>query len=341
MFKIVVVGASGYAGGELLRLVSNHPRLELVAAIANSLAGERISTVFPNLDMGEDRFDDISVLSMDNFDAVIFALPHGESSSLIELVPPDKYIVDLGADFRLKDAAEWEKFYSGSHRGHLTYGLADIPDNQKEIAQQKRVANPGCYATAINLSLAPFITNSVIDEQRINVVAASGTSGAGRKASVTLLTAENMNNISAYKVGGVHQHIAEVQQYLSVAANKVVKVGFTPLLAPMPRGILAVTTAPLLRDYSLLELRETFSSFYGSNPFIKLLDGDQQPQTKAVLGTNNAHFQLAVDLNLNQLIVTAAIDNLVKGAAGQAIQNLNLMLGMQHSEGLISTGIFP
>lgn len=341
MFKIVVVGASGYAGGELLRLVSQHPRMELVAAIANSLAGERISTVFPNLDIGKDRFDDISMLSMDSYDAALFALPHGESSSFIELVPSDKYIVDLGADFRLKDAGEWEKFYAGPHRGHLTYGLADIPDNQKEIAQQKRVANPGCYATAINLSLAPFITNSIIDEERINVVAASGTSGAGRKASVTLLTAENMNNISAYKVGGVHQHIAEVQQYLSVIANKAVKVGFTPLLAPMPRGILAVTTAPLLRDYSFLELRESFSSFYGSNPFIKLLDGDQQPQTKAVLGTNNAHFQLALDLNLNQLIVTAAIDNLVKGAAGQAIQNLNLILGMQHSEGLISTGIFP
>lgn len=341
MIKVAVVGASGYAGGELLRIISGHPQLDLKYAIANNMSGESISRHFPNLQSIPGVFQSIEEVDFKSVDAVLLALPHGESAGISERIPDDKFVVDLGADFRLAQESDWLTFYSGNHAGHWLYGLADIPKLQSEIGQVKRVANPGCYATAINLSLAPFIDAAVIDSSRINVVAASGTSGAGRKASPSLLSAENMNNISTYKVGGIHQHIPEIEQFLSSLSSMPIRVGFTPMLAPIPRGILAVSTAPLLATHSAMELQEISRNFFGANPFIEVLAEGKILQTKAVQGTNNIKIQIHVDRRTKSANISAVIDNLVKGAAGQAIQNLNLMVGFEMSLGLTGVGIFP
>lgn len=341
MLKLGVIGASGYAGGELLRLIAGHPKFELVDAVANTLAGQPIQSVFPNLDSLGGRFVSFDEFDVDKVDAIMLAMPHGESAAIVNHFPEDKYVVDLGADFRLEKEIDWATFYSGEHAGHWVYGLADILSNQQKISKSNRIANPGCYATAINLSMAPFINEGLIDATAITVVAASGTSGAGRKASVKLLSAENMNNISTYKSGGVHQHIPEIEQFLSSLSSETVKINFTPMLVPIPRGILAVTSAPILGDLDEIEFTEIAREYFGLNPFVKILSSAEYPQTKAVQGTNNALLQIKVDKRMNQIIVTAAIDNLVKGAAGQAIQNLNLMTDFEMSLGLLGLGIFP
>lgn len=341
MLRTAVLGASGYAGGELLRLIAGHPRLELTHAIANSLVGEQIAKVFPNLTLNQKVFTAVADVDFDQVDAVFLALPHGESSKLLTELPNHLLIVDLGADYRLKSHTAWRSFYPGDHAGNLTYGLADIPNHYEKISGQKRIANPGCYATAINLSLAPFMQNADFATETINVVATSGTSGAGRKASTNLITAENMNNMSAYKVAGKHQHTPEIEQFLTSMSNRETKISFTPILAPMPRGILAVSHVQLAKAVSNQELQDQFVAFYEGNSFIKLLEDEEQPQTKAVTGTNNAHFQVSVDQRTNQVVITAAIDNLIKGAAGQAIQNLNLMAGFDYDIGLKAVGVFP
>jgi N-acetyl-gamma-glutamyl-phosphate reductase len=341
MLKTAVVGASGYAGGELLRLIQGHPNLSLSYAAANTQSGAVINALFPNLQSIDGKFVSFDKINWDQVDAVFFALPHGESSKLIPKVPEHILIVDLGADFRLENETDWLNFYGTPYAGSWTYGLSDIELNQSKIRGVRQVANPGCYATAISLSLAPFVSSELVNSESISVVAASGTSGAGRKPVGSLLSAENMNNISAYKVGGVHQHIPEIEQFLNSLSAKKVSIGFTPILAPMPRGILAVANAELAQGSDLEELRAIFSAFYKNNPFIKLLDGISQPQTKAVQFSNSAHFQIQIDQRRNQLIITSVIDNLIKGAAGQAIQNLNLMAGFEVSAGLAVEGMHP
>lgn len=341
MLRTVVIGASGYAGGELLRLIAGHPGLELTHAVANSLVGEQITKVFPNLTLDQKAFTAVADVDFAQVEVVFLALPHGESSKLLHQLPGHLLVVDLGADFRLQSDIAWRNFYSGDHAGGLTYGLADIPSYYEKISAQKRIANPGCYATAINLSLAPFLQNADFTPETINVVATSGTSGAGRKASTNLITAENMNNMSAYKVGGKHQHTPEIEQFLTNMSHREIKVSFTPILAPMPRGILAVSHVQLGKAVSNQELQDQFVAFYEGNSFVKLLSDQEQPQTKAVAGTNNAHFQVSVDQRTNQVVITAAIDNLIKGAAGQAIQNLNLMAGFEYDTGLKAVGVFP
>lgn len=341
MLRTVVIGASGYAGGELLRLIDGHPGLKLTHAVANSLVGEQIGKIFPNLNLTPKTFVAVSEVDFTEVDAVFLALPHGESSKLITQLPSHLLLVDLGADYRLKSDRAWKDFYPGDYVGELTYGLADIPSFHQEISAQTRIANPGCYATAINLSLAPFVQNSDFAAGVISVVATSGTSGAGRKASTDLITAENMNNMSAYKVGGKHQHTPEIEQFLSNMSQREIKINFTPILAPMPRGILAVSHVQLVKEISEQELRDQFISFYDNNVFVKLLADQEQPQTKAVVGTNNAHFQVSVDKRTNLVVITAVIDNLIKGAAGQAIQNLNLMAGFDYDTGLKAVGVYP
>lgn len=341
MLKVAVFGASGYAGGELLRLIQSHPEMTLFAAIANSQAGESIRSVFPNLNLELERFDSFAQVDLDSADAFFLALPHGESAKIMNDLPNRALVVDLGADYRLADSDQWSQYYETVHAGSLVYGLADIPANREVISQSNRIANPGCYATAINLSLAPFVAKGVIKTDLINIVASSGTSGAGRKASTHLLSAENMNNMSAYKVGGIHQHTPEIEQFLGSLTNENVRITFTPILAPMPRGIISVTHASLNGNWAESDLRLIFNDFYGENKFIQLLDSSVQPQTKAVIGTNYVQFQLALDPRANQIVITCVIDNLIKGAAGQAIQNLNLMAGFDYFSGLENTGMFP
>jgi N-acetyl-gamma-glutamyl-phosphate reductase len=335
--KIGIVGASGYAGGELLRLLSNHPNFEIsfIAAYAN--AGEPITGVHPHLTEFEGKsFSSVKVDDLNKCDLVFTALPHGESAKIIGQLNKEVKIVDLGADYRLTDRSQWDKYYEGSYAGSWTYGLPELTDHEL-IAQSKYVANPGCYATAIALSIAPVLTE--IDSEDIVVVAASGTTGAGRTAKVTLLGSEVMNSLTSYKFGGVHQHTPEIEQILTLISNKSVKISFTPILAPMPRGILATVTAKLHSSTSEDKIRAIYSDFYRKSKFVSLLSEGQMPMSSSVLGTNNALMQIAVDSHVNRIVVSTVIDNLGKGAAGQAIQNANLMCNLAEDAGLRLAGV--
>ena len=335
--KIGIVGASGYAGGELLRLLSNHPNFEIsfIAAYAN--AGEPITGVHPHLTEFEGKsFSSVKLDDLNKCDLVFTALPHGESAKIIGQLNKEVKIVDLGADYRLTDRSQWDKYYEGSYAGSWTYGLPELTDHEL-IAQSKYVANPGCYATAIALSIAPVLTE--IDSEDIVVVAASGTTGAGRTAKVNLLGSEVMNSLASYKFGGVHQHTPEIEQILTLISNKSVKISFTPILAPMPRGILATVTAKLNSSTSEDKIRAIYSDFYRKSKFVSLLPEGQMPMSSSVLGTNNALIQIAVDSHVNRIVVSTVIDNLGKGAAGQAIQNANLMCNLAEDAGLRLAGV--
>ena len=335
--KTAVVGASGYAGGELLRMLSNHPRFKLSYIAAGSNAGEPITNLHPQLTNFTGRnFEETEIAKINNSDLVFIALPHGESAKLISQIDPKVKVVDLGADFRLIDSKKWEKYYGGKHAGSWVYALPELVDH-KLISSANRVANPGCYATAIALSIAPAL--SLINAEDIVVVAASGTTGAGRSAKVNLLGSEVMNNLTSYKFGGIHQHTPEIEQILSSISRESVKISFTPVLAPMPRGILATVTAQLTQQSSAEQIREIYQSFYSGSKFVKVLPVGSMPMTSAVLGTNNAQIQIAVDEHVNRLLISAVIDNLGKGAAGQAIQNANLMCDLAEDAGLEILGV--
>ena len=332
-----MVGASGYAGGELLRLLSNHPKFKLSYIAAGSNAGEPITNLHPQLTNFTGRnFEETEIAKINNSDLVFIALPHGESAKLISQIDPKIKVVDLGADFRLVDSKKWEKYYGGKHAGSWVYALPELVDHQL-ISSANKVANPGCYATAIALSIAPAL--SLINAEDIVVVAASGTTGAGRSAKVNLLGSEVMNNLTSYKFGGIHQHTPEIEQILSSISRESVKISFTPVLAPMPRGILATVTAQLTQQSSAEQIREIYQSFYSGSKFVKVLPVGSMPMTSAVLGTNNAQIQIAVDEHVNRLLISAVIDNLGKGAAGQAIQNANLMCDLAEDAGLEILGV--
>ena len=332
-----MVGASGYAGGELLRLLSNHPKFKLSYIAAGSNAGEPITNLHPQLTNFAGRnFEETEIAKINNSDLVFIALPHGESAKLISQIDPKVKVVDLGADFRLVDSKKWEKYYGGKHAGSWVYALPELVDH-KLISSANKVANPGCYATAIALSIAPAL--SLINAEDIVVVAASGTTGAGRSAKVNLLGSEVMNNLTSYKFGGIHQHTPEIEQILSSISRESVKISFTPVLAPMPRGILAIVTAQLTQQSSAEQIREIYQSFYSGSKFVKVLPVGSMPMTSAVLGTNNAQIQIAVDEHVNRLLISAVIDNLGKGAAGQAIQNANLMCDLAEDAGLEILGV--
>ena len=335
--KIAVVGASGYAGGELLRLLAGHPKFEISYIAAGSNAGELITNLHPQLtNFAGRKFESTNVEMIDKCQLAFIALPHGESAKLISQIDKNVKIVDLGADFRLQNPESWLKYYGGEHAGSWVYGLPELVDH-KEISKSTQVANPGCYATAIALSVAPAI--SIIDCEDIVVVAASGTTGAGRSAKVNLIGSEVMNNLSSYKFGGVHQHTPEIEEVLSKIGKKNVKISFTPILAPMPRGILATVTAKLTTKTSTENARDLFSSYYKNSKFVTLLATGSMPMTSAVLGSNNVQIQVAIDEHVGRLVVSTAIDNLGKGAAGQAIQNANLMCDLSEDLGLQNLGV--
>ena len=335
--KIAVVGASGYAGGELLRLLAGHPKFEISYIAAGSNAGELVTNLHPQLtNFAGRKFESTNVEMINKCQLAFIALPHGESAKLISQIDKNVKIVDLGADFRLQNPESWLKYYGGKHAGSWVYGLPELVDH-KEISKSTQVANPGCYATAIALSVAPAIT--IIDCEDIVVVAASGTTGAGRSAKVNLIGSEVMNNLTSYKFGGVHQHTPEIEEVLSKIGKKNVKISFTPILAPMPRGILATVTAKLTTKTSTENARDLFSSYYKNSKFVTLLATGSMPMTSAVLGSNNAQIQVAIDEHVGRLVVSTAIDNLGKGAAGQAVQNANLMCDFAEDLGLQNLGV--
>lgn len=333
-----VLGASGYAGGELLRLLQGHPSFNPSHITANANAGERISAVHPQLaPLGSATFSQLDHKELAKCELVFIALPHGESAKVVPYLQPDQLVVDLGADFRLANPHSWQTYYGGEHAGTWVYGLPELKKFRERVIASKRVANPGCYATAIALASAPIL--QVVDSSDIVVVAASGTTGAGRSAKISLLASEVMGSLTSYKFGGIHQHTPEIEEALTALSGVEVKISFTPILAPMPRGILGTVTAKLSEDIGAEDLRALFSKYYEDEEFVTLLEDGQMPKTSAVLGSNHTQIQVAVDAHTNRAIVSVAIDNLGKGAAGQAIQNANLIAGLPENSGIKFEGI--
>jgi N-acetyl-gamma-glutamyl-phosphate reductase len=331
--RVAVAGASGYAGGELLRLIAGHPELELVMATGHSQAGATLHAVHPHLvTLADLPLSATDPAELAGVDLVFLALPHGESAALAAALPPEVAVVDLGADHRLIDAGAWGRYYAGPHAGTWTYGLPELPGQRAAIAGSRRVAATGCYAVATTLALAPLIAAGVASPDDVVVVAASGTSGAGRSAKPHLLGSEVMGDLSPYKVGA-HQHVPEIKQ-----ATGARTLSFTPILAPMPRGILATVTA---RPVAPTPPRQVLQEAYGDEPFVHVLPDGAWPHTAATMGSNSCHLQATVDVDSGRVVVTSAIDNLGKGAAGQAVQCANLMLGLPETAGLSVNGVAP
>jgi N-acetyl-gamma-glutamyl-phosphate reductase len=336
--KIGLVGGSGYAGGELLRLLALHPHFEVRVVSAHSNAGELITAIHPQLVSYAGRT--FSAFSADEFadcELVFLAMPHGESAPVISQLSDRVKIVDLGADFRLKSEESWKRYYGGEHAGSWVYGIADLPDKSEEISRASRVSNPGCYATSVALGAAP--ASDFTDLSDVVVVAASGTTGAGRTAKINLIASEVSGSLTSYKFGGVHQHTPEIEETLHAISGQDVRISFTPILAPMPRGILSTITVKLTKEISLAAVRNAYSNFYPNSPFVHLLPEGQMPKTSAVLGSNFAQIQVAIDEHTNRLVVSVAIDNLGKGAAAQAIHNANLIAGFEATAGLLGNGL--
>jgi N-acetyl-gamma-glutamyl-phosphate reductase len=384
--RVAVIGASGYAGGELLRLIAGHPDLELVLATAGSSAGKLAGQVHQNLAGHPDLADLIfkPQSSVDDLrpagglqaagraggergsgaavglqaegravpagemgcDLVFLALPSGQSAPVACGLADGIKVVDLGADFRLSDQESWHRHYEGDHAGRWVTGLPELAGNRKIVADATHVAAPGCYATAAILALAPLVAAGLVSCDDVVVVAVSGTSGAGRSLRANLLASEVMGSVSAYQAGGTHRHTPEIEQALAeVSADlsgALPRVSFTPMLAPMPRGILATCTAPLAAPgIDTAALHAALAQTYASEPFVRVLPGGVWPGTAAVAGSNGAHLQVAADQRTGRATVVSAIDNLGKGAAGQAVQNANLMLGLPETAGLTSIGVAP
>lgn len=334
--RIGIAGASGYAGGELLRLVAAHPDLDVAAVTAQSSVGRPVGEVHPNLRSVADLvFAETSAAALSGADLVFLALPHGGSAALAAELSPDTKIVDLGSDHRLVDAAAHARYYGGEHAAPWTYGLPELPGQRGLIAGSIRVANTGCHAVAAILAIAPLLAARVADPDDVVLTSASGTSGAGKAAAAQLLGSEVMGDVTGYKVGA-HRHVPEIKQ-----ASGARTVTMTPVLAPMPRGILAAVALRPVGNVQITQVRDVLADAYDHEPFVHLLPPGRQPRTAMTAGSNSAHLQVEFDLDSGRIIVTSAIDNLGKGAAGQALQNANLMLGLPETAGLATDGVAP
>ncbi len=344
MLRVAVAGASGYAGGEVLRLLLNHPeyragRLEIGALTAGSNAGTPLGELQPHLlPLAGRTLEATTPETLAGHDVVFLGLPHGQSAAIAAALPESTVVIDCGADFRLTDAAAWEKYYGGPHAGSWPYGLPELPGGRERLTGARRIAVPGCYPTVASVALAPAIAAGII-EPNVNVVAVTGTSGAGRKLDVGLLGSEVMGSVRAYNIAGAHRHTPEIAQNLKAAGGVDVSVSFTPILAPMPRGILATCTAPVKVDAA--QTRAVYEKAYADEPFVHLLPEGQLPQTGSVLGSNAITLQVAVDADAGLLVVIGAIDNLAKGTAGAAVQSMNLAVGFDETAGLSTVGVAP
>ena len=342
---VAVSGASGYAGGEALRLLAGHPSVTVGAITAHSNAGERLGALQPHLHALADRvLAETTAEVLAGHDVVILALPHGASGALAAEIAehsPDTLVIDAGADHRLESAADWEAFYGTAHAGTWPYGLPELPGQRERLAGTRRIAVPGCYPTTSILALAPGFAAGLLEPQDVVIVAASGTSGAGKALKPHLLGAEVMGGMSPYGVGGGHRHTPEIEQGLAQAAGEPVRVSFTPTLAPMSRGILATATARLRPGVTVADVRAAWAAAYGGERFVHLLPEGQWPTTKAVLGSNHVQLQLAVDERAGRVIVCAVLDNLTKGTAGGAVQSMNIALGLPEQAGLEQQGVAP
>ncbi|MFI0412120.1 N-acetyl-gamma-glutamyl-phosphate reductase [Actinomadura sp. 3N508] len=339
--RTAVAGASGYAGGELLRILAGHPEFEIGALTAGANAGTELGAHQPHLRSLAGRvLAETTPETLSGHDVVFLALPHGQSGPLAAQLGEDVLVIDCGADHRLTDPGDWERFYGTSHAGTWPYGLPELPGRRDALRGARRIAVPGCYPTAVTLALFPAFAAGLA-EPDVVVVAASGTSGAGRALKPHLLGSEVMGSVSAYAVGGTHRHTPEMVQNLSAVAGEPVTVSFTPTLAPMSRGILATCTAKARPGVTPAALRDAYEKAYADEPFLGLLPDGQWPATSMTLGANTALVQIALDESAGRVVAVAAVDNLAKGTAGGAVQSANLALGLPEELGLTTIGVSP
>ncbi|WP_020132357.1 N-acetyl-gamma-glutamyl-phosphate reductase [Streptomyces sp. 303MFCol5.2] len=339
--RAAVAGASGYAGGELLRLLLTHPEVEIGALTGNSNAGQRLGALQPHLLPLADRvLQETTPEVLAGHDVVFLALPHGQSAAVAERLGPEVLVVDMGADFRLADAGDWERFYGSAHAGTWPYGLPELPGGRAALTGSRRIAVPGCYPTAVSLALFPAYAAGLAEQEAV-IVAASGTSGAGKSPKTHLLGSEVMGSVSPYGVGGVHRHTPEMIQNLSAAAGEPVSVSFTPTLVPMSRGILATCSAKAKPGVTADSVRAAYEKAFADEPFVHLLPEGQWPATSSVHGSNAVQVQVAYDAAVGRIIAISAIDNLTKGTAGGALQSMNIALGLDETTGLSTIGVAP
>ena len=346
MARVAVAGATGYAGGELLRLLSSHPEVEIGAVTAGTSAGTPLGSAQPHLTPLADRIvAETPAEVLADHDVVFLALPHGASAAVAAGLADDVVVIDCGADFRLSDPAAWEAFYGSLHAGTWPYGLPELPGQREKLSGARRIAVPGCYPTTATLALWPAIQAGLTEAIDAVIVAARGPAGAGKSLKHPLLGSELMGSASAYGVGGVHRHTPELVQNFRACGASDPTVSFTPVLVPMSRGILATCTAPLASGLdpadALDQVTAAYSAAYADEPFVHLLPAGQWPQTQSVLGSNTVHVQVAIDAATRRLVAVAALDNLTKGTAGGAVQCMNLALGMPEVFGLPTIGVAP
>ena len=340
-FSVAVAGCTGYAGGEILRLLLGHPAVTIGALTAGGSAGTKLGAHHPHLTPLADRIvEETSAQRLAQHDIVFLALPHGTSAPIAEELPEDVLILDCGADFRLRAEADWATYYGTQYAGSWPYGLPELPGQRDLLVGARRIAVPGCYPTNVTLSLLPAMHAGLITGSDITAAAASGTSGAGKSLKPNLLGAELMGAMSAYSVGGSHRHIPEVLQNLRLLGAANPTISFTPMLAPMSRGILAVCTAPMTTDAAEY-LTATYEQTYADEPFVRVLPAGQWPNTKSVLGSNGFHVQATFDERAGRLVTVGVLDNLTKGTAGAAVQCMNLALGLGETTGLSTIGVAP
>lgn len=353
--SVAVAGASGYAGGEVLRLLLAHPEVEIGALTANASAGDPLGKHQPHLrPLAERVLEPTEPARLAEHDVVVIALPHGASGELTDALAaldgPTPLLVDCGADHRLESAADWEQFYSGTHTGAWPYGMAELRHAgesgtaaaQRQVLREARtVAVPGCNVTAVTLALQPGVGAGVVDPGDVVAVLANGYSGAGKSLRPHLLASEGLGSAAPYAVGGTHRHIPEIEQNLRRAGAADVRLSFTPTLVPMARGILATVTAPLAAGADAAAVRRAWAEAYAEEPFVHLLAEGQWPTTAATLGSNAAHVQVTVDERAGRVVAVCAIDNLGKGTAGAAVQSMNLALGLPEGLGLTAVGVAP
>ena len=347
-FSAAVAGASGYAGGEILRLLAAHPEVRIGAVTAHSSAGQPLGRHQPHLRSLADRVLEPTTPEMlTGHDVVVLALPHGASGQIAAQLPDDVLVLDLGADHRLASAADWVEYYGSPHAGTWPYGLPELitgpgTTQRAALAGARRVAVPGCNVTAVTLGLQPGVAAGLIAPQDLVAVLANGYSGAGRSLAPHLLAAEGLGSAQPYAVGGVHRHIPEIAQNLRVAGASEVTLSFTPTLVPMSRGILATATARLVDPGTTDEqVRAAWTEAYADEPFVHVLPVGQWPTTAMTLGANTALVQVAVDRRVGRVVTVTAIDNLVKGTAGGALQSMNIALGLPETSGLTVEGVAP
>ncbi|MDT0269985.1 N-acetyl-gamma-glutamyl-phosphate reductase [Streptomyces sp. DSM 44915] len=339
--RAAVAGASGYAGGEVLRLLLGHPEVEIGALTGHANAGQPLGALQPHLVPLADRvLEPTDPETLAGHDVVFLALPHGQSAAVAEQLGERTLVVDCGADFRLRDAAAWERFYGTPHAGTWPYGLPELPGAREALRGSRRIAVPGCYPTAVSLALFPAYQSGLVEPEAV-IVAATGTSGAGKALKPHLLGSEVMGSMSPYGVGGGHRHTPEMAQNLSALAGEPVSVSFTPTLAPMARGILATCSARVRPGVTAEHVRAAYAKALADEPFARLLPEGQWPSTAAVLGSNAALLQVALDETAGRLIAISAIDNLTKGTAGGAVQSMNVALGLPEELGLPRVGVAP